>query len=651
MRFIRINEGEGSELSFDFGEDQDIPYHHFYQRENPCPDLFDKSTNNDDLSDDAYNNLLPGPSFLDIDDDYVILAPNRNEDASKFYFNKINELPSVKKTPGYRELEICARQALNHGIRYIWAESCCVDKRNDHDVEFVTNNRFDICRKAQFFCVFLRDYLLPDPVQKHDELTPHKDVFDRNSQYEGSYLHSAQSAVRSTNVNVDVAPHPPNMEEFRRSEWFSSVWMLSELIAPRVVKFFDMDGRYIGDKRSLRHVICNITKLPLSALHPFCHMESFSFQERWRWIESLEAPREEGDAHYLLGILGETITFRDGDEKSTMRWLKQSYGIQRTVHGRPTNIGLVQQKRLTSCIEAAPVITDEIASSVNQKIQDSVSKRIIIFNKDTGVTSALSHTIIAVQRYSGRTANERWGSVSTFYLSADSSDQQATCADVLLGLLANLVQNVKTLQLRLPELYDGGRDNVSLDRSEIIKTLLILTLRTLRYLSYRTVIVTDLSAIPSGTRLGIEKYLMELSEEDDVKWITTTKLVEQGDHGLDLWECTEQTPDYTNPDISQWTTITINGRFEGVVKDQKNTTTPARIDNLTRAFHTSLGYSLSPNFLPDNSEHSHIAVKRGLEVFYVKVEAELHGEDISGLWEAIADCDARSVIDGHSKKS
>jgi len=46
---------------------------------------------------------------------------------------------------------------------------------------------------------------------------------------------------------------------FRGSRWFTRGWTLQELIAPLRVEFFAKERLYLGDKKTLEHLIQEVT--------------------------------------------------------------------------------------------------------------------------------------------------------------------------------------------------------------------------------------------------------------------------------------------------------------------------------------------------------------------------------------------------------
>ena len=68
-------------------------------------------------------------------------------------------------------------------------------------------------------------------------------------------------------------------EAVRASRWFTRGWTLQELIAPRSVKFFSSNGKFLGDKKTLEHLLWEITRIPACALRG-CDLSEFTMAEQ-----------------------------------------------------------------------------------------------------------------------------------------------------------------------------------------------------------------------------------------------------------------------------------------------------------------------------------------------------------------------------------
>ncbi|KAK0108690.1 hypothetical protein ONS95_003482 [Cadophora gregata] len=88
---------------------------------------------------------------------------------------------------------------------------------------------------------------------------------------------------------------------FRRSKWFTRGWTLQELLAPAIVEFYSAEGILLGDKLSLKHIIHEITGIPVQALEGD-DLSKFSVSERLSWAKQRHTTRVEDQAYCLLGI-------------------------------------------------------------------------------------------------------------------------------------------------------------------------------------------------------------------------------------------------------------------------------------------------------------------------------------------------------------
>ncbi|KAI1628938.1 heterokaryon incompatibility protein-domain-containing protein [Exophiala viscosa] len=169
---------------------------------------------------------------------------------------------SVDK-PGYVKIKFCQKQAIKDGLRYIWVDTCCIDKTNQVEVSEAIISMFRWYQEAKKCYVYLSDVSFSGNGTEQDKIQCESD--------------------------------------FRRSRWFTRGWTLQELLAPRTVDFFSREGRYLGNKTTLSQQIHEITGLPLRALHG-THLATFSVEERMRWAARRQTKRKEDQAYCLLGI-------------------------------------------------------------------------------------------------------------------------------------------------------------------------------------------------------------------------------------------------------------------------------------------------------------------------------------------------------------
>jgi hypothetical protein len=190
---------------------------------------------------------------------------------------------NVRSKEGYQKLRFCAQQAKRDGLDYFWIDTCCIDAANSRELDTAINSMFRWYQNAKKCYVFLSD-------------------------------------IEYNTPNADSRLSQRWKPAFRKSRWFTRGWLLQELLAPRSVEFFSRDGTRLGDKKSLKHTIHEITGLPIKALSG-CDLSEFSVDERLSWTACRYTSREEDIVYCLLGIFGVhlPLIYGEGRENACRR--------------------------------------------------------------------------------------------------------------------------------------------------------------------------------------------------------------------------------------------------------------------------------------------------------------------------------------------
>ena len=167
---------------------------------------------------------------------------------------------------GYHKILFCARQAVRDGLEYFWVDTCCIDKSSSAELSEAINSMFRWYQEAAKCYVYLSDV-----------------------------------SIRDT-------------RSFRESRWFTRGWTLQELVAPKVLGFYTMEGEAIGDKSSWLQEIKEITGIPQHVLQGGNLFET-SVEERLSWADTRFAKREEDLAYSLLGIFDVHMPLLYGEGK------------------------------------------------------------------------------------------------------------------------------------------------------------------------------------------------------------------------------------------------------------------------------------------------------------------------------------------------
>ncbi|KAI1334196.1 P-loop containing nucleoside triphosphate hydrolase protein [Xylariaceae sp. FL0016] len=195
---------------------------------------------------------------------------------------------------GYEKIKFCAKQARRNGLRYIWIDTCCIDKSDAIELQTAINSMFRWYRDAKRCYVYLPDVSL-----------------------------STMPGQQQNAISWKTA--------FRGSRWFTRGWTLQELIAPKAVDFYSNEGSWIGDKRSLETLIRDITGIPANALRG-TPLSDFTVSEREAWARNRQTKYEEDLAYCLLGMFDVYVLPNYGEgRKNAQRRLREE--VHKAVKG------------------------------------------------------------------------------------------------------------------------------------------------------------------------------------------------------------------------------------------------------------------------------------------------------------------------------
>jgi hypothetical protein len=195
---------------------------------------------------------------------YAILSHTWGKDIEEVTFEDL-ENGTAEAKAGYEKIWFCGEQAKEDCLEYFWVDTCCINKANLTELSTAIVSMFRWYRNATRCYVYLSD--VPNPE-----------------------LDSNEELIR-----------PSCETSIRNSKWFKRGWTLQELLAPSSVEFFSRERKRLGDKRSLKQQIREITGIADSALQG-APLSQFSVAERFSWIGGRETKLEEDEAYSMLGI-------------------------------------------------------------------------------------------------------------------------------------------------------------------------------------------------------------------------------------------------------------------------------------------------------------------------------------------------------------
>ena len=195
------------------------------------------------------------------------------------------ERSEIRQREGYRKILQSCEQAKKDGYKWLWIDTCCIDKRSSAELSEAINS---MCRWYE------------------------------NSRICYAYLHDVHDS--SFPIAWDYEKYPKSTGGW--PEWFSRGWTLQEMIAPRDVQFFNKDWHSIGDKRSLSSTLEVITRVPQHILKEGLSSNRPCVAQIISWAANRRTTRVEDRAYSLMGLLDVNMPMLYGEGKKAFHRLQ-----------------------------------------------------------------------------------------------------------------------------------------------------------------------------------------------------------------------------------------------------------------------------------------------------------------------------------------
>lgn len=183
---------------------------------------------------------------------------------------------NLRRTSSLSKFQGTIRQTQRDGLKYVWIDTCCIDKQSSSELSEAINSMYNWYRNAKYCYVYLHDV---------DQENPTK--------------------------------------SFQKSKWFTRGWTLQELLAPRIVLFFDRKWQFLGNRKSLAEDISQITGIDLEALQTG-DLRKYSVAQKMSWAAKRRTTRPEDTAYCLIGLFNVKmpLLYREG-ERAFLRLQKE----------------------------------------------------------------------------------------------------------------------------------------------------------------------------------------------------------------------------------------------------------------------------------------------------------------------------------------
>ncbi|KIW13334.1 hypothetical protein PV08_08522 [Exophiala spinifera] len=169
---------------------------------------------------------------------------------------------------GWLKLQRFCQFAETRGHRFVWIDTCCIDKTSSAELQEAINSMFRWYRRAECCYVYLCD-------------VPARDDLDL----------------------------PEWTKIFKASKWFTRGWTLQELLAPHRLTFVCSDWKEeIGSRQSLSHEVSEVTRIPEKPLVQGWSLKDdfggaeFTVAQIMSWASKRSTTRVEDTAYSMMGL-------------------------------------------------------------------------------------------------------------------------------------------------------------------------------------------------------------------------------------------------------------------------------------------------------------------------------------------------------------
>jgi hypothetical protein len=190
-----------------------------------------------------------------------------------------------KKSRGWNKIINACRAACQHDppFKYIWIDTCCIDRTSSAQLSEAINSMFKWYRKAGI-----------------------------------CYAH-----LEGVKIMEDRQEKAYREEQLRSARWFERGWTLQELIAPADVVFYSEDWNKIGTKIELQELLSSITGIASNVLLNPELVPTQSVARRMSWAASRKTTRVEDIAYCLMGIFNVNMPLIYGEGNKAFTRLQE----------------------------------------------------------------------------------------------------------------------------------------------------------------------------------------------------------------------------------------------------------------------------------------------------------------------------------------
>ncbi|KAH8767745.1 heterokaryon incompatibility protein-domain-containing protein [Hyaloscypha sp. PMI_1271] len=226
--------------------------------------------------------------------EYAILSHTWSEEEVSLQEFTCQNADTAKKEGFAKIVRTCSLAAENH-IKYAWVDTCCIDKSSSADLTEAINSMFQWYKNAVVCYAYLSD------------LSPRQDAV------------TGDQKVDVSRQDYSLA----SRNELQGCKWFTRGWTLQELIAPKIVGFYDETWAFRGTKDDLAEPIESITHIDNAILRGYKKLADRAIAMRMAWASKRKTTRVEDVAYCLLGIFDVNMPLLYGEGNKAFTRLQE----------------------------------------------------------------------------------------------------------------------------------------------------------------------------------------------------------------------------------------------------------------------------------------------------------------------------------------
>ncbi|KAK5720383.1 hypothetical protein LTR17_015020 [Elasticomyces elasticus] len=195
-------------------------------------------------------------------------------------WNMKDDSNDIKARPGYIKISGACKLTRDAHLRYLWVDTCCINKDNQNELEEAINSMFKWYANATICYALLSD-------------------------------------VPGASTETE------NVAQIRTSRWFTRGWTLQELLAPEKVDFYTSDWSFLGTRSILADGLARITGIDRAVLDRSKLLSECSAAQKFSWAAERITTKPEDLAYCLLGIVGVRMQLDYGEGEDAFRRLQE----------------------------------------------------------------------------------------------------------------------------------------------------------------------------------------------------------------------------------------------------------------------------------------------------------------------------------------